>query len=394
MKIAILTSGILPVPAVQGGAVENLIDFYLDYNDKHQLHEITVYSVFHKNVKKHPALNSTANHYEFIEVSNIYARLRRKLYGYSHHNEYYNHYIEFFFEQCYKKLTKKEYDIIILENRPGYAYKLSQRGINNIYLHLHNDLLNATTSHSYEILQSLTKVVTVSNYIKERVNTIGKTGKVQTLYNGINLNLFSKESCTPIERSNLGIDKGEFVIVYSGRINPEKGISELIDAMILIKDRPQIKLLVIGSPFFGETSDSDFFRSLNKKAESIKKNIIFTGYIHYQEVPNYLNMADIAVLPSKWEEPFGLTCVEAMAAGLPIITTNKGGIPEVVNNSCAILLDSVPHLPSLSRQIADSIIELYNNPVKRKTMSLESLKRSRLFDSNDYVKRFWNIFTT
>ena len=183
------------------------------------------------------------------------------------------------------------------------------------------------------------------------------------------------------------------LVVYSGRINPEKGISELIDAMIFIKDRPQIKLLVIGSPFFGETSDSDFFRSLNKKAESIKKNIVFTGYVHYQEVPNYLNIADIAVLPSIWEEPFGLTCVEAMAAGLPIITTNKGGIPEVVNNSCAILLDSISHLPLLSRQIADSIIELYNNPVKCKSMSLESLKRSRLFDKNDYVKNFWNVFT-
>ena len=45
MKIAILTSGILPVPAVLGGAVENLIDYYLEYNNQHQLHDITVYSV-------------------------------------------------------------------------------------------------------------------------------------------------------------------------------------------------------------------------------------------------------------------------------------------------------------------------------------------------------------
>lgn len=43
MKIAILTSGILPVPAVQGGAVENLIDFYLDYNERNNLHDITVF---------------------------------------------------------------------------------------------------------------------------------------------------------------------------------------------------------------------------------------------------------------------------------------------------------------------------------------------------------------
>lgn len=58
MKIAILTSGILPVPAVQGGAVENLIDFYLDYNDKNKLHDITIYSVWHPDVERHPALKS------------------------------------------------------------------------------------------------------------------------------------------------------------------------------------------------------------------------------------------------------------------------------------------------------------------------------------------------
>ena len=68
MKLAILTSGILPVPAVQGGAVENLIDFYLDYNDKHQLHDITVYSVWHPNVKVHDALKSKVNHYKYIRT--------------------------------------------------------------------------------------------------------------------------------------------------------------------------------------------------------------------------------------------------------------------------------------------------------------------------------------
>jgi hypothetical protein len=49
MKIAILTSGILPVPAVQGGAVENLIDFSLEYNDRYRLHDITIYSIWHPN---------------------------------------------------------------------------------------------------------------------------------------------------------------------------------------------------------------------------------------------------------------------------------------------------------------------------------------------------------
>lgn len=68
MKIAILTSGILPVPAVQGGAVENLMDFYLDYNDKYRLHDITVYSIWHSNIESHPALQSEVNHYFLLRL--------------------------------------------------------------------------------------------------------------------------------------------------------------------------------------------------------------------------------------------------------------------------------------------------------------------------------------
>ena len=69
MKIAVLTSGILPIPAVLGGAVENLIDIYLKYNDKYHLHDITVYSVSHPAIKNHPSLNSTVNHWVHFLIS-------------------------------------------------------------------------------------------------------------------------------------------------------------------------------------------------------------------------------------------------------------------------------------------------------------------------------------
>ena len=71
MKIAILTSGILPVPAVQGGAVENLIDFCLDYNDRYHIHDIVVFSVSHSGTKGHPALRSKVNQYYYINSDNI-----------------------------------------------------------------------------------------------------------------------------------------------------------------------------------------------------------------------------------------------------------------------------------------------------------------------------------
>ena len=128
MKIAILTCGILPIPAVQGGAVENLIDFYLEYNNQKRLHDITIYSPWDNKAKNHPALSSDVNHYIYIDDKSLKARIARRIYKCFHSNEYYNHYIEYYFEKVYSNLKKGDFDIVVLENCPGYAYKLSQRG--------------------------------------------------------------------------------------------------------------------------------------------------------------------------------------------------------------------------------------------------------------------------
>ena len=390
MKIAILTSGTLPIPAVQGGAVENLVDFYLDYNNRYQLHDITVYSIYHKKVKEHPALNSKVNHYEYVDVTSLWARIKRYIYQIYHKEEFYNHYIEFFFEQCYKKLSKKKFDILLLENRPGYAYKLSKRGVTNIQLHLHNDLLNATTPHANDILKSITKVLTVSDYIKERVNTIDKSGKVQTVYNGINLELFTKGKSTHICRSQLGIKEDDFVIIYSGRINSDKGISELIDALILLKEKSQIKLLVVGSPFFDGASDDDFTTNLKTKASIIKEHIVFTGFIPYYEMPSYLDLADIAVIPSIWDDPFPTTVLEAQAMALPLIVTNRGGIPEEIGTDNAII---VPTGTQFVLRLSQAILQLFKNPEQRAAMSKSSLGNSKKFDKDRFAKDILDVIT-
>ena len=390
MKIAILTSGILPIPAVQGGAVENLIDYYLEYNNQNKLHDITIFSVSHKDTNKHPALKSKVNHYVYIEVNSFLAKIKRYIYHLFHRNEYYNHYIEFFFEQCYKKLSKKNFDILLLENRPGYAYKLSKRGFSNIQLHLHNDLLNATTSHANEILQSLTKVITVSDYIKGRVLTIEQTGKVQTIYNGIDLNIFSKEYGNHINRSKLGIKENDFVIIYSGRINSDKGISELIDAIILLRNVPQIKLLVIGSPFFGNASENEFTRNLKNKSGVIKHKIIFTGFIPYHEMPSYLNLADVAVIPSIWDDPFPTTVLEAQAMALPLIVTDRGGIPEEIGQENAI---TIPTGPRFEQRLSEAILQLYNHPELRLKMSKASEANANYYNKGRFAKDFIKTIT-
>lgn len=385
MKIAILTCGILPIPAVQGGAVENLTDFYLEYNNRKKLHDITVFSPWDPKVKKDPALSSDVNHYIYIDVTCLKARIERRIYKYLHSNEYYNYFIEYYFEKVYAKLKNQDYDYILLENSPGHAYKLSQRGYKNLILHLHNDLLNANTRYHDVIFNSLTKILTVSDFVKERITTIQSSSKIQTIHNGIDLKKFSPKETSTINRQAIGFSENDFVIAYSGRINKDKGVSELIDALLHLEDIPQIKLMVLGSSFFDNAKNEDIFiRSLKDKAEKIENKIVFTGFIPYNQVPDFLQLADIAVLPSMWEEPFGLTIVEAMAVGLPLITTRCGGIPEICEGVATIV-----NRENIVDNLITAIFDLYEHPEKRKQMAAASLERSKLFDKETFAEKFF-----
>ena len=389
MKLAILTCGMLPIPAVKGGAVENLIDFYLEYNNIHKLHDMTVYSPWDPNVKTHPALASDVNHYHYIDVTSLRARIVRRIYSYCHHGEYYNHFIEYYFEKAFADLKKKKYDYIILENGAGLAYKLSQRGYKNVILHMHNEVQPSKGKFHQAIFKNITKILAVSDYIKERTSILYPIEKIITVHNGINRSIFTPEGTSHVNRQQMGLVEDDFVMVYSGRINKEKGVSELIDAMLLLKDYPKIKLIIIGGSFFDNVkNDDDFIYNLKNRARTISDKIIFTGFIPYNRVSDYLHLADIAVLPSMWDEPFGLTIVEAMAAGLPLITTRSGGIPEICEGVATIV-----DRDGVVNNLATAILNLYEHSEKRKKMSLAGLERAKLFDKDIYAKHFFDAIS-
>ena len=387
MKIAILTCGMLPIPAVQGGAVENKIDFLLEYNDRMKLHDITVYSPWNKDASMHPAVSSVVNHYVFIDVSSFKARIARRLYGYFHSGEYYNYFIEYYFEKIYAHLKNQNYDCFYLDNCPGYVYKLSQRGHKSIVLRLGNDLLNSTTKYNELIFNNLSKILTCSNFVREKVATIQRDKKIQTLYNGINTNVFSSTNAHQKKRTDIGLSEDDFVMVFSGRLNKDKGVSELIDAMLMLQEMPNIKLMIIGSPFFGNVANEDkFVRGLKQKVKDIQDRIVFTGFIPHSQLPQYLKISDIAVIPSLWDDPCPNTVLEAQAMGLPLITTCRGGIPEEVTEKNAILLETDEHFVD---NLAAAILDLYKHPEKRQQMASAALERANLFSKEKYIKNFF-----
>lgn len=385
MKIAILTSGILPIPAVQGGAVENLIDFCLEYNDKYHLYDITVFSIFHPSIKDHPALKSKVNKYYYIRTNTIWGKIRKGFYKFIHgDNGYYHYSVEFYLSRVINSIRHQQFDIILIENRPGFALKLKDIISAKLVIHQENDYINNQTKRGNEIYNNTTLIINTSNYITQQVKTINKEGnKCVTVLNGINT--FHFYNAIPYSREKLGFNNKDFVIVYSGRLTQEKGILPLIQAIKQLNAIPNLKLLIIGASSYGiDKFPTPFVEHLQQESESIRNQVTYTGFVDYQLIPSYLKMADIAVVPSIWEEPFGLTVVEAMAAGLPLITTRSGGIPEICEGVATIV-----DRQNIVKNLAEAILDLYQHPEKRQKMAAASLERSKLFDKETYAKNFF-----
>lgn len=384
MKIAILTSGIMPVPAVQGGAVETLIDFYLSYNDQHRLHDITIYSIWYPDVLQHQALHSDVNHYVYIKTHGFWATFKKKLYQLTHGQEYYHYTIAFYLHEAIKIIRNQHFDLIIVENRPGYVLTFNNQLIKTPrILHLHNDFLNKDIVKSADIIQNYSRIIGISDFITSKVNQIAsEQTKAITVHNAIDTQYFYEAQSA--KREAVGFKADDFVLVYSGRLNEEKGILPLVKAVKQLA-KSKIKLLIIGDSNYGmDKHHTPFVDRLHQEVEFIKDQIVFTGFIDYSQIPSYLKMADIAVIPSMWDEPFGLTVVEAMAAGLPLITTRSGGIPEICEGIATIV-----ERDNIVENLANAILDLYENPEKRKAMAKASLERSKRFDKERYAEEFF-----
>lgn len=386
MDIAIITAGVLPVPAVQGGAVENLIDFCLEYNKKHRMHNITVYSIYHPRLKTIHISSKDYNKYVFINTNNWLAKIEKWLYLKIHGgDEYYHYSIEFFLDKALKDIKKRHYDIIIVENRPAFSLKLKENNSSILVLHQGNDFLNTEVQNYKTIYDSYHRIINTSAYITERVKTIyPDDSKCRTVLNGIDTKRFY--DATAINRKVVGLSHNDFVIVYSGRLTPEKGILELILALKRINKIRNIKLLIIGASAYGEDKrPTRYIKKLQEESKTINNIVTYTGFVDYNNIPSYLKTGDIAIVPSMWEEPFGLTVVEAMAAGLPLITTRSGGIPEICEGVATIV-----NRDNIVENLANAILDLYHNPQKRDAMSKASLERAKLFDKERYAREFFD----
>jgi spore coat protein SA len=169
-------------------------------------------------------------------------------------------------------------------------------------------------------------------------------------------------------KKQLGIEDKK-VVLFVGRLGEKKGAEKLIAAMKnVMEKRSDVALVVIGSKWYGSNTTDDYTKSVVAFAKSLSGPVIFTGYLPHEVIPAYYNLGDIFVCPSECREPVASVHYEAMAAGLPIITTNRGGNREVVEGyEIGSVIDDYSNPDAFSEQIS----ALLDNPEKACAMGLK-----------------------
>ena len=252
-------------------------------------------------------------------------------------------------EKLIKELNKKNFEVIEVHNRPLVLFKLLDKIKSKFIMYYHNDPLSMsgskTVSERKEILKKVDKLIFISEWVKKRffrgLESLS-AGKTEIIYHSV-------KPRKKIKKSNY--------ITYVGKLNYAKGYDLYKDALIkILNNYPNWMGLSIGD----ESRRKIYIEHKQHKE---------LGFLNHQKTLEILDKSDIAVVPSRWEEPFGRVAMEAASCGCATITSNTGGLSETSNYS--IKIDKIN-----SQKIYEKIKSLIENKIKR--TKIQNLSRKNI----------------
>jgi glycosyltransferase involved in cell wall biosynthesis len=198
-----------------------------------------------------------------------------------------------------------------------------------------------------QLTPSMDQLIAVSKSIERKISDEHRTGApVRLIYNGVDLQRYdNQEACCTLPEE-YGMEPGSQIVGVVARLEPEKGHQTLIEAWPhVLRKVPSAYLLIVG-----EGSRRDFLEQW-AAAHKVAHRVIFTG--RRDDIPAVTAALDVAVLPS-WREAQGLSILEAMALSRPVVASDVGGIPEMVEDGVTGLL--VEHDDPVA--LAEAIVRL------------------------------------
>ncbi len=383
LKVCLITPNLLPVPNVNGGAIEGLVTNLVKEQEKENKIDLTIVSIYNKKAEDESKKYKKT---KFIYIKkNIEYSLLAVKYNISNkilktNKNTYNHLV-------LNKIKNENFDYIIAEGGHYESFEefLKYFPKEKMILHLHHQ-----GKSNIQIEKTFSKLIGVSKFVTDDFKKSTKEIETTYLNNGIDISKFDKEvkeeEIKEI-RNKYNIKKDDFVILYCGRLTKVKGVLELIKAVKQIKNE-NIKLLILGSSSFLNGKQNEYTEKLKEEVTGYENKIIFTGYVNNWEVYKYYASADIVCLPSLWEDAAPLACIETMICKKVMLATKTGGAPEYLDKESSIIVEKDKNVVT---NLKDGIITLYNKKDKLKEMGLKAYKHAKKFNSQNYYNDFVKI---
>lgn len=209
------------------------------------------------------------------------------------------------------------------------------------------------------------------------------TRNVHIIPTGIEVERFYRENTDPKKleeiRKKHGLNKGDFVILYVGRLGQEKSVDVLIEAHQELAQEYKAKLLIVG-----DGPDIDTYKKLAHKLK-IDDNVIFTGKVPWTEVTLYYQIADIFATASK-SETQGLTVIEAMAASLPVVAVDDESFRNVI-------IDGLNgHLFDTKKEYKKYVKSFIDEPSKLQQFSKQARINADTYSSKYFAERVLDVY--
>ena len=244
----------------------------------------------------------------------------------------------------------------------------------------HGGIFNDTSKYIHEqeywLNYEAWRVIVCSDFMRGEVVRTFNTpyDKVDVIYNGVNASRFEfawteKERLT--HRAKLALPE-EKIVMFVGRFVREKGIQVLLNAAsIVLSEEPNTKFLIVGG---GQRERLEKF----VEWAALKDKVLFTGFMANRSLHQLYRVADVAVFPSLYE-PFGIVALEGMAAGAAVVSSDAGGLREVVIHGQT----GTTSFAGSPESLAWAILHVIRNPVEAEKMKV--LAKERLAKEFDWA---------
>jgi len=252
------------------------------------------------------------------------------------------------------------------------------------YLPLMPDEVSHSLLQAYmpDFCEAVDLVISPSESMVKILRELEVKSHIEVIPNGVDLQKF--RDATPFPRAQFGFSDEDILLVYAGRIAPEKNLSFLLQSFAGIAQMlPNLYLLIVGG---GKRQFEEEFQHLIREL-GMGNRVHSTGMIAYGDIPSYLAMGDIFVTTSV-SETFGMTTVEAMSVGLPIMGIDAAGTSDLVEDGKTGLL-STEDLAAFTAKLT----YLCLHPELRKEMGLAACKASEQYDIERTTKILLGHYT-